>query len=107
MKYENTIIHIINDNIEGEFKFQISYNPEDNKIKFHASYGNVAILNGIRFDEIVKLAIMQENYVRFLDRELNKEVSPEENHIYINVCDYLNNYDVYNVLGKKKELKTR
>ncbi len=107
MKYENTIIHVIHDGMDGEFLIKFSYNPEEDKIKFYGCYGNIALLHGIDFETIIRAAIIQENYVRYIDGESNKEISPEDNHIYLNVWDYVCTYEAAASEEKNKQLKTR
>ena len=115
MKYEYTIIHVIEDGINDEFQILFSYDPEvDVEPRFYMSKGRYFILHGLSLKEIIYAAIMQDNFVRSLDGELNKEITKEDNHIYFNINDYAliknleNNY-FKNSLNYEpnKELKTR
>ena len=113
MKYEFTILHVIQDGINDECLLQFSYNPEKDEIKLHSLKGRLFILHGVSFDSIIRVAMMQENYVRTLDGELDKEVTQEDNHIYLNIADYAqyfglnDDYFVENISIPNKELKTR
>ena len=107
MKFDKTVIHVIHDEIDGEFLIQFSYDPEEDRITFYGSYGKLAILNGIDFETIIRGAIVQETYVRYLDGEFDKEVAPEDNHIYYNVSDYVMTNFIEESNEENKQLKTR
>ena len=115
MKFNHTTLHVFEDGINDEFIIEFSYNPEvDREPIAHLLKGRWFILHSINFVNVLNAAIMQENFVRSLDGELEEEVSQEDNHIYFNINDYAliknleNNY-FKNSLNYEpnKELKTR
>lgn len=114
MKFNHTTLHVFEDGINDEFIIEFSYNPEvDREPIAYLVKGRWFILHGINFVSVLNAAIMQENYVRALDGELEEEVSQEDNHIYFNINDYASilslgtNYFKENTIGENKELKLR
>ena len=82
MKYQNTIIHVIEDGCNDEFLIQIGYDEKTNSITPLRMKGNLKFVKKKNYIDIVHAAIIQNEYVAALDGEVYYD------HIYFNINDY-------------------
>ena len=73
MKYENAIIHVYEKGIEEELTIIFSYDDETGIPFVHRISGKLFVLHGIHLSEIVKAAILKNEYCGCVNGVLNRK----------------------------------